>query len=141
VQSLGPVVVGLENRRAIEQDIVGVTIFCTVLIALSIALYFRGVRAVALVVLPAMWGTAIAFACGELIFGYLNSSTAFLGSIILGNGINHPIVLLSRYRELARARGPGARPAELVRAAVRLTARPTLTAACAAAACYLALTL
>src|SRR6185503_10576799 len=50
VQSLGPVVVGLENRRAIEEDIVGVTLFCTALIALSIALYFRGVRAVGLVV-------------------------------------------------------------------------------------------
>src|SRR6266700_1883568 len=108
VQSLGPVVVGLENRRAIEQDIVGVTIFCTVLIALSIALYFRSVRAVALVVLPAMWGTAIAFACGDLVFGYLNSSTAFLGSIILGNGINHAIILLSRYREnRARAESGG----------------------------------
>ncbi|HET6149698.1 MAG TPA: MMPL family transporter [Polyangia bacterium] len=133
VQSLGPVVVGLENRRAIEEDIVGVTLFCTALIALSIALYFRGLRAVGLVVLPALWGTAIAFGCGQLIFGYLNASTAFLGSIILGNGINHAIMLLSRYRELD---GPGA-----IARAVRTSGRATLTAACAAAACYLALTL
>jgi uncharacterized protein len=151
VQSLGPVVVGLENRRAIEQDIVSVTIFCTLLIALSIALYFGSLRAVARVVLPAAWGTAVAFGCGALIFGYLNSSTAFLGSIILGNGINHAIVLLSRYRELTSARAftggaPSTRSAAEAHAAaiagaVRSTARPTLTAACAAAACYLALTL
>ena len=32
----------IENRRAIEQDILGVTIFCPVIIALSIVLYFRG---------------------------------------------------------------------------------------------------
>ena len=132
VQSLGPVVVGLENRRAIEQDILGVTIFCTVIIALSIVLYFRGVGAIGLVVLPAAWGTAIAFACGQLVFGYLNSSTAFLGSIILGNGINHAIILLSRYRE------NGAREGALS-AAVATTARPTLAAALAAAASYLAL--
>ncbi len=132
VQSLGPVVVGLENRRAIEQDILGVTIFCTVIIALSIVGYFRGVSAIGLVVLPAAWGTAIAFACGQLVFGYLNSSTAFLGSIILGNGINHAIILLSRYRE------NGAREGALS-AAVATTARPTLAAALAAAASYLAL--
>jgi predicted RND superfamily exporter protein len=144
VQSLGPVVVGLENRRAIEEDILGVTLFCTVIIALSIAVYFRGLRAVGLVVLPAAWGTAVAFACGELIFGYLNSSTAFLGSIILGNGINHAIVLLSRHRELARREDPsgvpGRRGVSLGRA-VTGTARATLTAALAAAASYLALTL
>ena len=34
VDTLGPVVVGLENRHAIEQDIKGVTIFCTIVIAL-----------------------------------------------------------------------------------------------------------
>jgi predicted exporter len=39
VDSLGPVVVGLENRHAIEQDIKGVTLFCTVVIALSIVFY------------------------------------------------------------------------------------------------------
>src|SRR5262249_15277009 len=39
-----------------------------------------------------------------LTFGYVNTPGAFLGAIILGNGINYPIVLLSRYREF-RARG------------------------------------
>ena len=46
----------------------------------------------------------MAFAVAELAFGYLNSSTAFLGSIIIGNGINYAIVLMSRYEE-HRARG------------------------------------
>jgi predicted RND superfamily exporter protein len=144
VDSLGPVVVGLENRHAIEQDIKGVTIFCTVIIALSIISYFRGLSAIVLVVFPALWGTAIAFACGDLVFGYLNSSTAFLGSIILGNGINHAIILLSRYRE-NRARAEHGDPAgdgggeDALPAAIATTARPTLTAALAASASYLAL--
>jgi hypothetical protein len=144
VDSLGPVVVGLENRHAIEQDIKGVTLFCTVVIALSIIFYFRGLSAILLVVFPAAWGTAIAFAFGDLVFGYLNSSTAFLGTIILGNGINHAIILLSRYREnRARAENgafsdPAARDHALS-AAIAITARPTLTAALAASASYLAL--
>ncbi|HVZ73808.1 MAG TPA: MMPL family transporter [Polyangia bacterium] len=141
VQSLGPVVVGLENRRAIEQDIVGVTVVCTLLVALSIGLYFRGVSIVPLIVVAAGAGTSLAFATGELAFGYLNSSTAFLGSIILGNGINHPIVLLSRFGEIARERPP--RTPEDTRAAmaeaIAGTARATFTAALAASVSYLSL--
>jgi len=144
VDSLGQVVVGLENREAIKQDVKGVTIFCTVVIGLSIIFYFRGLSAILLVVFPAAWGTAIAFAFGYLLFGYLNLSTAFLGTIILGNGINHAIILLSRYRE-NRARAESGAPADAaardrpLSAAIATTARPTLTAALAASASYLAL--
>lgn len=141
VDTLGPVVVGLENRHAIEQDIKGVTIFCTIVIALSIVFYFRGLSAIVLVVFPAVWGTAIAFACGDVVYGYLNSSTAFLGTIILGNGINHAIILLSRYRENRARAERGARGGrdDALSAAIATTARPTLTAALAASASYLAL--
>ena len=48
----------------------------------------------------------MAFAAAQLVFGYLNSSTAFLGSIILGNGINYAIVLMSRYEEEKALRAP-----------------------------------
>ena len=60
----------------------------------------------------------IAFAVAELAFGYLNSSTAFLGSIIVGNGINYAIVLMSRYEE-QRARGAGSRRRRCERGARR----------------------
>ena len=66
--------------------------------------YFRRLRAIPLTGVPAAIGAAIAFAVAELAFGYLNASTAFLGSIIVGNGINYAIVLMSRYEE-QRARG------------------------------------
>jgi uncharacterized protein len=141
VQSLGPVVVGLENRRAIENDIIGVTVACTLLVTLSMIVYFRQFRAVPLVVVTAALGTAVAFAVGDLAFGYLNSSTAFLGSIILGNGINHPIVLLSRFRELGRGGSSRAARVETMQRAIAGTARGTLTAALAASAAYLSLTL
>ena len=79
----------------------------------------------------------MAFAVAELAFGYLNSSTAFLGSIIIGNGINYAIVLMSRYEE-HRARGDD--PDEALRCALGGTWRGTLVASIAASAAYASLT-
>jgi uncharacterized protein len=95
----GPVATALDNRRAVERDILLVTLTCVALVALSIGLYFRRIRAIPLVAIPAMAGTVFAFALADLAFGYLNSSTAFLGSIIVGNGINYAIMLIARYQE------------------------------------------
>ena len=78
----------------------------------------------------------MAFAVAELAFGYLNSSTAFLGSIIIGNGINYAIVLMSRYEE-HRARGSD--PDEALRCALGGTWRGTLVASIAASAAYASL--
>jgi hypothetical protein len=62
----------------------------------------------------------------------------FLGAIILGNGINYPIVLLSRYREF-RARGQA--PAEARREAVQNALRAELVGACVASIAYGSLTI
>ncbi|MBC7018124.1 MMPL family transporter, partial [Salmonella enterica subsp. enterica serovar Enteritidis] len=52
---------------------------------------------------------ACAYSFATATFGYVNTSGAFLGAIILGNGINYPIVLLGRYREfVARGMTPDA---------------------------------
>src|SRR4029077_16826184 len=70
-----------------------------------------------------------------LTVGHLNSNTAFLGSIIAGNGINYPLLFLAYYR----GRG-GDEPKAL---AIALGARQaffgTLGAALAASAAYGAL--
>jgi len=63
----------------------------------------------------------------------VNSTGAFLGAIILGNGINYPIVLLNRYREF-RARGM---PPEVARREAVLNAfRAELVGACVASIAY-----
>jgi hypothetical protein len=135
----GPVMSTLRNREAVERDVISVTIACVLLIGLSIGLYFRSLRALPLVVAPALLGTALAFAAAELAFGYLNSSTAFLGSIILGNGINAAIVLLAAYRE---RRGEGTlASAEALAQAIEQVWRSTLAAALAAAVAYASLML
>jgi predicted RND superfamily exporter protein len=102
----GPVTTAIENRRAVERDILWVTMLCVGLVALSLGLYYRRVWTVPLVTVPAMVGAVLAFALAQLAFGYLNSSTAFLGSIIVGNGINYAIMLVARYEEERSAQQP-----------------------------------
>jgi predicted RND superfamily exporter protein len=138
VMPAGPVMATLRNREAVEHDIVSVTIACVVIIGLSIVVFFRSLRALPLVVAPALLGTLAAFAVASFAFGYLNSSTAFLGSIILGNGINYAIVLLAAFRERRRAGEP---TDAAVAGAVEDVWRSTLAAALAAAAAYASLAL
>jgi uncharacterized protein len=132
----GPIATAIASREAIERDIFWVTINCLTVVALSIGLYFRRLRAIPLTGVPAAIGTVMAFAVAEIAFGYLNSSTAFLGSIIIGNGINYAIVLMSRYEE-HRARGSD--PAESLRCALGGTWRGTLVASISASAAYASL--
>jgi predicted RND superfamily exporter protein len=96
---LGPVATLIANRQAVERDILWVTGTCVIVVAFSILLFFRRWRAVPMIGVPALIGTVMAFAAAQLLFGYVNSSTAFLGSIIVGNGINYSIILMSRYQE------------------------------------------
>ena len=66
----------------------------------------------------------------------LNSNTAFLGSIIVGNGINFGIILLARYVEERRA---GSKVTDALVTAVESTRPGTIAAALAAGASYAAL--
>jgi len=133
----GPIATAIATRQAVERDILWVTVTCLVLVCLSIGIYFRRLRAIPLTGIPAALGAVVAFAVAQLAFGYLNSSTAFLGSIIIGNGINYAIVLMSRYEE-DRARGVA--PEEALRLAMGGTWRGTLVASMAASAAYASLT-
>jgi hypothetical protein len=134
----GPVATLIATRAAVERDIVWVTVTCLLIVAASLWAYFRRLRAVPLVGVSGVIGTVMAFAMAELLFGYVNSSTAFLGSIILGNGINYGIILISRYQEL-RAEGLAAQ--EALEKALAGVMRGTGVAAVCASAAYATLML
>ncbi|WP_146645851.1 efflux RND transporter permease subunit [Labilithrix luteola] len=70
----------------------------------GIVVYYRSPWSLLVISIPVLMGIGAAYAFATAVFGYVNTPGAFLGAIILGNGINYPIVLLSRYREF-RARG------------------------------------
>jgi len=133
----GPVVTGIAERKAVENDILSVAITCLVVVGVSILAYFRRLRSIFLVGVPAAIGAAVAFAVAQRAFGYLTSATAFLGPIIYGNGINYAIVLMSRYEE-ERSRGNIAERA--MTNAVNGTWRATAVAALSASVAYASLT-
>jgi uncharacterized protein len=134
-QITGDVETAIEEHDALKSDIEWVSLVCSVAVLLIISLYYRSVVSLTYIFFPTLLGVASAFAIAALTIGYLNTNTAFLGSIILGNGINFGIILLARYRE-QRTRQPEASVEEALAIALRTTAKPTLTAALAAAIAY-----
>jgi predicted RND superfamily exporter protein len=123
----------LFESQAIKEDLSVAALACILLVCLAIGLYFRQARSVFFVATPALLGTLFAFGFAYLTIGYLNSNTAFLGSIILGNGINYAIIFLARYRE-ERLHGKELNPA-LARA-ISFTWKPSLAAATGASIAY-----
>jgi predicted RND superfamily exporter protein len=134
----GPVATAIASRKAVESDILWVTVTCLAIVALSIVLYFRRLRSLPLIATSAVIGTVMAFAVAELAFGYVNSSTAFLGSIILGNGINYSIIFMSRFEEY---RAAGASTFEAMERTIAGVTRGTGVAAICASAAYATLML
>ncbi|HEY8039889.1 MAG TPA: MMPL family transporter [Polyangiaceae bacterium] len=135
------VAISVEELDALEADL---SLSSVVVIALELAvilLYFRWWRALAVLFPPLLLATVYAFGLASLppsSVRELNSNTAFLGSIIVGNGINVGIVLLARYRE---ARKAGLSVDEALVVGVWGARLGTLAAALAAAASYASLLL
>jgi uncharacterized protein len=123
----------LQEKSALKEDLGIASVTCIILVCLVIGFYFRQKSAVFLIAVPAMLGTLLAFGVAKLTIGYLNSNTAFLGSIILGNGINYAIIFLARYRE---ERLGGAAESKALTRAVALTWKPTLASAVGASTAY-----
>jgi predicted RND superfamily exporter protein len=125
-----------EEARGLMMDLGISGLLVLALVGGVIAWFYRSLAAIPVLGLPAVAGTLYTFglaALPPLSIRELNSNTAFLSSIVIGNGINSGIILLSRFREEAQ-RG-GSRDLALV-TAVRETWRPTLFAAAAAAGAY-----
>ena len=98
--------------------------------------YFRAPSSLVILSVPVVAGIAATFgiaALPPLSIRHLNTNTAFLGSIIIGNGLNSGVILLARFRE-ERRRGADAARAAVI--AADTTWRPTLAAAFAAAVAY-----
>ncbi len=68
-------------------------------VMLVVYLFFRSWRAVPVLGLCIIPPVAVTFAAAQLTVGFLNTSTAFLMSIVIGNGINPNVIWLARYFE------------------------------------------
>jgi hypothetical protein len=133
------VAISVEELEALQADLSLASVLVILAVMGVIVAYYRWWRSIPVLIPPLLLATVFAFAVASLPpfnITELNSNTAFLGTIIVGNGINFSLILLARYRE-ERGRGEGIeRSLELA----LWGARPgTLAAALAAGASYASL--
>jgi len=123
----------IEEHAAIIEDVKFTSITVMILVSLSLWFYFQSARSTLALAASATVGTVCTLGASYFFAGPLNANSAFLASIVLGNGVNFGIILLARYREEL------SRPRQHLRAlviAIKQTYTATLTAALAAGAAY-----
>lgn len=132
----GDPAIRVEELSALVTDLTFSSVVIIALVILTLVVYFRWWRAVPAIIVPLLLSTSYSFTlAGVPPFRVLelNSNTAFLGSIIVGNGINFAIILVARYLEERRN---GADVGEALAWAVHSTRVGTVTAAAAAGIAY-----
>jgi uncharacterized membrane protein YdfJ with MMPL/SSD domain len=135
----GDVAISVEELDALIDDLSLSSVLVIVAVAIAIIAYYRWWRSVLVLVPPLLLATVYAFALASLPpfrVTELNSNTAFLGAIIVGNGVNFAIVLLARYVEERRQ---GLDIHEALVTAVNSARVGTLSAALGASVAYASL--
>ena len=132
----GDVIRGLAEQRGLVTGMTVATLLTLAAVLAALLLYFRSLAGVLALGWSLTVGTLVAFAFTELTIGHLNIASAFLSSIVIGNGINFGIIYLGRYFEERRVGHPVERSLEIAR---RGTMRATAAAALAAGTAYLSL--
>lgn len=132
----GDAVVSLAEHDAILNGMLRATLLTMALVAFGLLWYFRSLLAIGALSWSLVVGTLATFAFAKLTLGYLNAATAFLSSIVIGNGINFGILITSRYFEELRA---GKNIDAALAGAVARTLAGTGTAALTAAVAYASL--
>ena len=128
----GNLITSAETRAQIENDLQHVGIWGVGLILAVVFLYYLRLRTLVAMTLTVAIGASWTFGLAYLLIGHLNSSTGFLFSIVVGNGINFGIIYMARYLEARRSSGA----ATSVAVAHRETWVATLTASAAASCAY-----
>ncbi len=132
----GDVIQVVNEQRAIEHGMIRAVIATVVLVGLVLLIYFGSLISVMSLLWTLTVGTLATFGLTYLIIGHLNSATAFLAAIVIGNGINFPVILLARHFEERRA---GRHGVEALARAIEGTVRGTIAAASAAGVAYASL--
>ncbi|MGC4117595.1 MAG: MMPL family transporter [Myxococcales bacterium] len=126
----------IQEQSSLMADLLFSSIVVAVLELLLVLLFYRWWPAMVVLGAPLALGTVMTFALGWFFIGSLNASSAFLGAIVVGNGINSGVMLLSRFLEERRRDVP---VREAVDAALRGTLLATVVASLASAVAYAAL--
>ncbi len=98
----GDVIMAEDEQQAIARELLLATMLTVTIVLLLIVFFFRRPRSVVLLGAGLVPPVLASFAIADITVDSLNASTAFLGSIIIGNGVNPNIIWLSRYFEERR---------------------------------------
>ncbi len=129
----GDTVVSVAEHDSILNGMLTATAVTVVLVLVALFWYVRAPLAIGAMSWSLVVGTIATFAFTRLAIGHLNLATAFLSSIVIGNGINVSILVTSRYLEELRGGRDGV---DALAATLRGTVRGTLAAALTAAVAY-----
>lgn len=106
VEYAGDLIVASEEHDAIAKELVIATLLTIGLCLVAIYVFFLRARAIPILGLSLAVPVLVTFGIAEVTVDYLNTATAFLGSIVVGNGINPMIIWLARYFEERRTDAP-----------------------------------
>jgi uncharacterized protein len=106
VEYTGPIAQAIDEQNGIRDDLTLATVLCAVCVLAAVYGYFRRAALLWVIGAPAVLGLLLSLSVASVTIHWLNINTAFLVSIILGNGINSPIILLGRYGEERQAGRP-----------------------------------
>jgi predicted RND superfamily exporter protein len=126
----------IEAQDHLVKDLVLSSALVLSIVSAAIVLFYGSFRAIFLLSGPLFVGACAAYAASRFAIGYLNPNTAFVGAVIIGNGINPGILLLARFLEEKRH---GCSTDQALVIAVKGTWLGTFTACAAAAAGYASL--
>lgn len=132
----GNVQQSIEEFNTVKGDIVDTALLLLVLVLGLLYLFFWSLRVIVLLLSHLMIAVLFTFAITQIFIGYLNSQTAFLGSLVVGTGINYGIILLSRFLELYKK---GQSPEEAVSNSLKNTVSATIIASSTTAISFIAL--
>ncbi len=136
VHLTGDLTTVVEEYYSLRDDILIVSNICVLLVLLAVILYYRSLRMAMIVSIGLVSSLFVTFGITYLKIGYLTISTAFLASIVAGNGINPGIYFLARYRE---ERSKSDDTERNLRASMQGVFKSVLTAMAAAGMSYLSL--
>lgn len=138
VNLTGSVKTAISEFQTIKDDILGTALLLVALILGVLYLFFWSVRWVLFLCANLVFAVIWTFGITQVHIGYLNTQTAFLGSLVVGTGINYGIIFIYRFLE-SRRRGQNLEAA--IEESISATSIATLIASASTAIAFLSLLL
>jgi len=100
---MGSVQRSVFEYKNVIQDLYKTSLLLLLLISLLMYIFVRSFKVMMCMLVSIVFGATAALVCLNLYVGYLNSYTAFLGTIVIGTGVNYVIIFFFKIRELIKS--------------------------------------